>query len=311
MKRVLFKACAASCFVLVVAASSLSVSAQQAPQQPQASPAMREAESLYGSRKWADAAQAFAAVTKSEPANGRAWMRLGGALHWLGKYGEAVGALEKAAGILRGPVVMYNLACAHARAGNKDKAFEWLNKSAATGFVKTTSLNADEDLASLRDDARFAELLKTADKAARPCMHAPEHRQFDFWVGVWDVQMGGQPAGTNTVERILDGCVLYENWAGAGGGGTGKSFNFYNSATGKWQQTWVSSTGGVLELHGEFKDGKMLYAGESKLPDGTKVSERLTFFDLGPDRVRQFWEQSRDGGKTWTVAFDGMYLRKK
>jgi hypothetical protein len=26
---------------------------------------------------------------------------------------------------------------------------------------------------------------------------------------------------------------------------------------------------------------------------------------------RQFWEKSADGGKTWTVAFDGTYSKKK
>jgi hypothetical protein len=33
--------------------------------------------------------------------------------------------------------------------------------------------------------------------------------------------------------------------------------------------------------------------------------------DGDPDRVRQLWESSDDGGKSWTVAFDGLYVRKK
>jgi hypothetical protein len=27
-------------------------------------------------------------------------------------------------------------------------------------------------------------------------------------------------------------------------------------------------------------------------------------------RVHQFWPQSADEGKTWTVAFDGSYIRR-
>jgi hypothetical protein len=27
-------------------------------------------------------------------------------------------------------------------------------------------------------------------------------------------------------------------------------------------------------------------------------------------RVHQFWQQSADEGKTWTAAFDGIYIRR-
>ena len=49
-----------------------------------------------------------------------------------------------------------------------------------------------------------------------PC--APEARQFDFWVGEWNVTTAeGQQAGTNSIRLILDDCVLQETWAGAAG----------------------------------------------------------------------------------------------
>ena len=144
-----------------------------------------------------------------------------------------------------------------------------------------------------------------------PCKSRPEYRQFDFWVGEWDVRNPqGQQAGTNSVQLILGDCVIFENWTSARGG-HGKSFNVYNAAKGKWQQTWVDNSGGVLELTGEYRDGAMRFAGESVGRDGAKTLERLTFTRLGDDRIRQFWEQSADGGKTWTVAFDGTYVRKK
>jgi len=147
-----------------------------------------------------------------------------------------------------------------------------------------------------------------APGGARPCDLAA-YRQFDFWVGEWEVRAQGRTAGSNSVQRILDGCVIFENWTGAGGG-TGKSFNFFNSATGKWQQTWVDSGGRVLELVGEAHAGGMRFAGESLTREGRRVMHRLIFTALAGDRVRQLWEQSRDGGQTWSVAFDGEYLRK-
>jgi hypothetical protein len=50
------------------------------------------------------------------------------------------------------------------------------------------------------------------------------------------------------------------------------------------------------------------YAGESALPDGGRQRERLTFAPLAGGRVRQLWEQSPDGGRSWTVVFDGTYV---
>jgi hypothetical protein len=145
---------------------------------------------------------------------------------------------------------------------------------------------------------------------ASPCTTRAEHRQFDFWIGEWNVETPqGQRAGTNSIQRILDGCVIFENWTGAGGM-SGKSFNFYNPAKARWQQTWVDDKGNVLELAGQFKDGAMRLEGESLAANRNKVMNRLTFFPLSPDRVRQLWEQSSDGGKTWSVAFDGAYIKK-
>src|SRR5205085_11883872 len=62
---------------------------------------------------------------------------------------------------------------------------------------------------------------------ARPKCDAPEYRQFDFWVGDWDVTAGGQRAGTNLVTLEEGGCLIHEHWAGAKGG-TGQRLNFYD-----------------------------------------------------------------------------------
>lgn len=147
-----------------------------------------------------------------------------------------------------------------------------------------------------------------ASKSAKPCSLA-EHRQFDFWLGDWDVTVAGQPAGTNSIQLILGECVLLENWMGAKGG-SGKSFNLFNAPRGKWQQAWVDNSGNVLELFGEFKNGVMQLTGETTVR-GKKTLQRITWHPLDKDKVRQHWEQSQDEGKTWNTAFDGLYTRKK
>ena len=140
----------------------------------------------------------------------------------------------------------------------------------------------------------------------------PESRQFDFWLGAWDVTTpDGKPVGTNTIEPIAGGAGLLENWTGypAPGGGTGKSLNAYNAGKKQWQQFWVGSGGGVLELSGALLDGNMVLTGEHVVR-GKPTTERITWTPNGDGSVRQLWEQSIDGGKTWTTAFDGKYVRK-
>jgi hypothetical protein len=148
--------------------------------------------------------------------------------------------------------------------------------------------------------------------APAPCT-APEYRQFDFWSGRWTVtNPAGKKAGTNVIERILGGCVLRENWTGADGS-TGTSLNVYDAPARKWHQTWVDGAGGLLLLDGEFRDGKMVLEGTRPSRKGGVVQNRITWQSIGgdPDRVRQLWEASTDGGKTWKTVFDGTYARDR
>ncbi len=136
------------------------------------------------------------------------------------------------------------------------------------------------------------------------------HRQFDFWLGDWDVSSPqGAPAGTNRVERILDGCALQEHWE-ASDGSKGTSLSSYDAVTRRWRQTFVDDTGQVLVLEGEFKDGKMVLQGEKTMGRQKSALQRISW-QLLADKVRQRWDISQDDGKTWSVLFEGVYTRKK
>jgi hypothetical protein len=149
-----------------------------------------------------------------------------------------------------------------------------------------------------------------AQGGSPPKCDKPEFRQFDFWVGDWDVTVGGDQAGTNQVTLEEDGCVIHEHWKGVRGE-TGQSFNYYDRADGKWHQMWVSNSGNVLSLTGTFENGTLTMSGARDVAGGRHLVHRLSFH-ANPDRtVRQLWETSADAGKTWTVAFDGLYRRKK
>lgn len=270
----------------------------------------KEAAAQMAAQDWASAIKSYETLTQSEPANGRAWNQLGYALHQSGEYQRAATAFRHAADI-GVPGAVYNLACAYAKQNDKEQAFTWLRRALENGSLAAASFPRDPDWANLRSDARYTELTALADKLNQPCMAKAEHRQFDFWVGDWEVKSAqGQPLGTNKIERLVEGCLLLENWTGAQGG-SGKSINFFDGTTGKWHQTWVGFQGNVVNLDGEYKEGVLRFTGTTKQGRGPETLERLTFFNLGPDRVRQLWEQSTDAGKTWNIAFDGYYFRKK
>jgi hypothetical protein len=167
--------------------------------------------------------------------------------------------------------------------------------------------------------ARFALLLLLLAPASAPAQGspsrqaaciAPEHRQFDFWIGEWDVQLpNGRKAGTNRIEPILGGCALQESWIGAGGM-AGHSYNVYDSSRKVWHQTWVDGQGNLLQLEGGFANNRMTLSGETRDSAGAVVLNRITWNPTAPGRVRQLWETSTDGGATWTVAFDGRYIKR-
>jgi hypothetical protein len=147
--------------------------------------------------------------------------------------------------------------------------------------------------------------------AAKPCS-TPEYRQFDFWLGSWEVKNPkGEVEGTNQIDTVQNGCALQEHWDDHQGM-TGTSFTFYNKGDHKWRQTWVDNQGGSLVLTGDFSGGKLVLSGEmpSRREAGKTILHRITWTPVDANHVRQFWEVSQDHGKTWGVNFDGMYNRK-
>ena len=143
-----------------------------------------------------------------------------------------------------------------------------------------------------------------------PCS-AAAYRQFDFWVGDWDVHTPkGTPAGENKVEKILEGCALRESWTAADGS-HGSSLTSYDGPAGRWTQTFVDDLGMVLVLDGDFRDGKMVLSGRRSASRSTSMLNRIVWQKVEGDRIRQRWEQSSDDGKNWTLLFEGIYTRKK
>jgi hypothetical protein len=143
-----------------------------------------------------------------------------------------------------------------------------------------------------------------------PACASDAHRAFDFWIGSWEVRRpDGSVAGHNTIRRLMGGCVLHERYT-TPTGYEGESLNIYDASRGVWHQTWVDSGGLLLRLEGGLSDGRMVLEGETRDSLGNATLNRITWSPLesDPDRVRQHWEVTRDGGLNWTTAFDGLYV---
>lgn len=270
------------------------------------------ADGYYNAKDWAKAAPAYESLAKANPSNGQDWYRWGVALAGIGQYPKAIECYEKA-GILgfHQFSVLFRTAKAYARMGDREKAFAKLDEILESGYGPGELFSSDPDLILLKDDARFAKDLEKADHNSFPCKYSAEYKQFDFWVGEWTVKQTGadQVVGSSSIQKILDDCVVLENWTG-GRGNTGKSFNIYDSNTKKWEQYWVDSNGGRIFFSGHLNGTTMDYFADTD-EQGKKATRHLQFFHLGPDEVRQFSQRSEDGGKTWSVEYDFTYFRKK
>ena len=296
----------------IVAASLLALPHLAAGGQaaPAAAAVPAAATDCFAPGDWPAVEKACEKLTVAEPENGRAWFRLGLARQSQDRPEPAIPAYLKAEAIGHNPNVMVNLAACYAKLGRSEDALKWLEAAAGAGFAQPVVISGDASFAALIGTPRFDAALARIDTASRPCAALPEARQFDFWVGKWEVRNPqGQLAGTNEIQLILGQCVLLENWTGTRGS-SGKSINLYNQYKGAWQQTWVDDQGEVTEfVDGVYKDGVMRFRAETRGRDGKVLQRRLSFTNLGPGKVRQYSEQSSDGGKTWATEYDLTYTR--
>ena len=84
------------------------------------------------------------------------------------------------------------------------------------------------------------------------------------------------PAGTSRIERILNDCVILENWTSLNN--QGKRFNTYNTSLKRWEQFWVDNSQGMIHFHAELKDGIMDYwTDEIPQSNGQKLKRHLQF----------------------------------
>lgn len=132
---------------------------------------------------------------------------------------------------------------------------------------------------------------------------APEYRQFDFWIGDWDVFEvdGTRPVAHVQVERSLDGCVLHELYEDDSGL-RGESLSMFDRTRHVWHQTWMTNGGQLVTVEGDWQEGVMSMRGRSS-GNGEDSLVRATWKPAGGS-VRETASTSRDRGHTWNKWFD-------
>jgi hypothetical protein len=156
--------------------------------------------------------------------------------------------------------------------------------------------------------------LVQAQAPPTPACDSPEHRQFDFWVGEWDVFQTGKdaPVATSRIERLYAGCVIRENWM-PNQGSAGGSLNMYDARDRKWRQTWADASGSWVEFAGGFERDAMVLTGTWRGGSGPGKDNitRMTYTHNPDGSVRQLGEASTDQGKSWGPSFDFTYRPAK
>ena len=136
------------------------------------------------------------------------------------------------------------------------------------------------------------------------------HREFDFWLGQWDVfGTDGSQVGTNVVESRVGGCIVQENWTAANGT-RGRSLNMFDRDDGQWHQTWVTEGLGHLRMAGGIQpDDHMLLTGQRvSASSGLLLVNTYEWTPIARDSVLQ------EGKLTvpeldLEFPFSGLYLR--
>ncbi len=281
--------------------------------QPAQAQSLAAADSAFARSDWPAAAREYRAISTRDTANIRARFRLGVALFEQRHFREAIPAFECAARAnFQLTQAEFRLTRAYAQLGQPDSATAHLERAIAAG-LSLQQVTSQADLAPLRQDTRYRLIMRRLEDTTFPCRRGVEAHQFDFWIGDWVVTPWGTPAsvpaiGTNTITAQLEHCLLLEEWTAANGS-KGKSFNFWDTSRNAWRQVWTSGDGQSLDYEGQFADNAMRFTGWTLDAKGVRVLQKLTFFRIARDTVRQLFEASDDAGVSWKNTFDGRYVR--
>lgn len=148
----------------------------------------------------------------------------------------------------------------------------------------------------------------TGNPASAACSTAQYHA-LDFWLGDWDVHedAGKGPVDAhNRVTAVLGGCALHVEYR-QDDGLMGEGYSAYDASRKLWHQTFITNRGGLLVLEGGFQGKTLTLEGDKLDKDGKPERIKEVRASQGAG-ARETGYVSHDGGKTWVLLFDILYL---
>lgn len=157
-----------------------------------------------------------------------------------------------------------------------------------------------------------------------PCTDPPA-RQFDFWLGEWDVRnryrvegQGWTDAGTavDKVFAVVGGCAVVELWDGNLGRTRLRGFSVrtYDPQRRRWilVLNWPQTADAVrfTTLEGGFRHGRGEFERHGADPEQHPVLIRYTFSDITDSTLRWNDGLSRDSGRTWRTNWIMEFRRR-
>jgi len=148
-----------------------------------------------------------------------------------------------------------------------------------------------------------------AQENTRPCS-SENYKQFDFWVGNWEVfDAENKLIGTNNVVRTPNACAIQENWESKTSPNKGTSYNYFNNSDKKWHQVWIDNSGFILNLEGNFIDGKMVLKSGLIKNQKQNYYNRISWYKEN-NNVIQIWDYIDEEEKVIQQVFKGIYKKK-
>ncbi len=151
--------------------------------------------------------------------------------------------------------------------------------------------------------------------------HASDpHRQFDFWIGSWDVNLRMKQkdlsfldsvAARASIYSILDGKAILELWDSTPI--KGYSLRYYDPELEQWVLSllWPGrNQASKSRLQGEFRHGRGDFHTSFTDPERNEVRGRYSFNDITPFSLR--WDDlwSKDGGQSWAKNWRMEWTRR-
>jgi beta-lactamase regulating signal transducer with metallopeptidase domain len=129
----------------------------------------------HSASNWREATDHHRRITEKYPDSGRAWFNLGFVALQAKDFNTGIASYQKTLALgYRVGTSSYNMACAYALQGNKDAAFQWLEKAKAAKFELEDYVDHDDDLNSLHRDPRWEGFVAGLD------LHEKHHWGFKF-----------------------------------------------------------------------------------------------------------------------------------